>query len=94
MHRDIQHELAVSITPLDCQRPAGRTLSPQHARIVVLVAARKHDKEIASELNISRSTLRTHFARLFRYYGVRDRFGLALRLSADTLDPPEQVSPK
>jgi len=60
--------------------PYRAELSPKQARILSLIQDRKCDKEIAHALNISRSTVRTHLARLFKRFGVQDRFGLALLL--------------
>jgi DNA-binding NarL/FixJ family response regulator len=63
----------------------GLGLSPQQARIVDLILQGKRDKQIAYELALKRSTVRTYLERTFATLGVRDRMELALHLFARTL---------
>jgi len=49
-------------------------LTDRQAQIVELLLAGQADKQIAYHLQMSMGTLRTHFSRLFRRFGVQDRF--------------------
>ena len=51
-------------------------LSPRQADIVKHIVRGESDKQIASELNISVPTVRTHIDRLFRKFDLNDRLGL------------------
>jgi DNA-binding CsgD family transcriptional regulator len=51
-------------------------LSPTQALILELLQAGKTDREIESELNISRGTLSAQINRIKKKYGVRDRYDL------------------
>jgi DNA-binding NarL/FixJ family response regulator len=55
-------------------------LSPQQARIVGLILEGKGDKQIASVLEMSMSTVRTHLGRIFARLGVGDRVELLLHV--------------
>ena len=58
------------------QDPATLTeqgLSPRQYQVLALVADGRSDKEIASQLGVSRSTVKTYLSRLYRYYGLRNR---------------------
>jgi len=57
-------------------------LSPRQAEIVRHVLEGKADKQIASELNISLATVRTHLRRLFAKFGLNDRLELTLLVLA------------
>jgi DNA-binding NarL/FixJ family response regulator len=50
-----------------------RLFSPRQAEIVSLVAGGLGDKEIAQQLGVSVSTVRTHLQRLYRDMGVHSR---------------------
>jgi len=62
-----------------CKVPAGKngTLSRQEYLIVMLVSKGKLDKEIASELSIEISTIRTHLARIREKLCVNNRIEIA-----------------
>ena len=47
--------------------------SPRQAEIVCLIASGLEDKEIARELGVSVTTVRTHLRRLYRQIGVPNR---------------------
>jgi DNA-binding NarL/FixJ family response regulator len=55
-------------------------LSPQQAKIVEFILRGMQDKEIASTMGISFSTVRTHIARIFLRVGVRERLALVLHV--------------
>ena len=55
-------------------------LPAQQARVVSLILRGKHDKQIAIEMNLARSTIRTHLRRVFDHVGVDDRVGVVLRV--------------
>ena len=50
-----------------------RQFSPRQSEIVSLVAEGRGDKEIALQLGVSVSTVRTHLQRLYREIGVHSR---------------------
>lgn len=54
----------------------GQTLTKREIEIVTLMASDLADKQIASELNISESTLNTHKHHLFEKAGVHSKSGL------------------
>ena len=62
------------------QRELG--LSARQAQIVRLVLQGKADKQIASDLNISPATVRTHMRRLFAKFNLNDRLELTLLVLA------------
>jgi DNA-binding NarL/FixJ family response regulator len=47
--------------------------SPRQAEIVSMIAGGLEDKEIAHELGVSVTTVRTHLQRLYRQIGVHNR---------------------
>jgi DNA-binding CsgD family transcriptional regulator len=54
-------------------------LTEQQSDIIELIAAGYTDKELAHQLGISSSTLRTYLDRLFRRYEVHSRAALVAR---------------
>lgn len=60
-------------------------LSPRQRHIVELIMQGKQDKEIARELNIAFSTVRTQLARVFRRLAVSDRLELVLLICSQCL---------
>jgi DNA-binding CsgD family transcriptional regulator len=60
----------------------GLNLTPQQAKIAELVVLGKMDKEIATSLGLTRSTIRTHLQRIFTLLQVGNRMELALRVLA------------
>jgi DNA-binding CsgD family transcriptional regulator len=48
-------------------------LTPRQAQILELAASGLSDKEIARRLNVAHRTVRTHFEKLFRETGIRNR---------------------
>jgi DNA-binding CsgD family transcriptional regulator len=72
--------------------PATRfELTPQESQISRMVAEGSSNREIASKLFISSSTVEYHLHKVFRKFGVRSRAQLAQRVlqSARTITPPE-----
>lgn len=57
-------------------------LSPQQTRIVELILQGKQDKQIAAELSLSVSTVRTYLTRIFDRTQTSDRLILVLRIFA------------
>lgn len=57
-------------------------LSPQQVKVTSHVLRGLCDKQIASELQISEPTVRTHLGRIFQRNGLRDRGELILRIFA------------
>jgi DNA-binding NarL/FixJ family response regulator len=55
-------------------------MSPQQARIIELVVRGMGNKQIAAELGLSESTVKTYLARVFVRLNVADRMELALRV--------------
>ncbi len=62
------------------RRTAG--LSPRQADIVKHIVRGQSDKQIASELNITVPTVRTHLERLFRKFDLNDRVELLVYVFA------------
>jgi len=57
-------------------------LSPQQARVVELILRNCGDKEIAAEMQLQVSTVRTYIGRLFDRLGVENRLALVLKIFA------------
>ena len=53
-------------------------LSPSQASVVHLILHGKKDKQIAQQLGLKHSTIRTYLSRMFARFGVTDRMGLLL----------------
>jgi len=51
----------------------SRGLSRRQADIIRLVATGRSDKQIAAQLGLSESTVKTHLGRIYRYHGFRNR---------------------
>ncbi len=69
--------------PLDVEEAAARLgLSAREAEIAAAMLEGKSNKEIAIDLRISLSTVKTHASRIFRKTGVDSRSGLFRRMSA------------
>ena len=70
--------------------PADETLSARELEVLGLVARGKGNKEIAKELWISETTVKSHLVRAFEKLGVNDRTAAAteaLKLGIIRLDP-------
>jgi len=57
-------------------------LCPQQARVLELILRNSSDKEIAAEMQLKVSTVRTYLGRLFARLGVEGRLGLVLKIFA------------
>jgi len=57
-------------------------LSPQQKRIVELLLQNRCDKQIAVDMGLAHSTLRTYISRIFHRTGVSDRVELILLIFA------------
>ena len=57
-------------------------LSPQQKRIVELILRNRCDKQIAADMGLGHSTLRTYITRIFHRTGVSDRVELILLVFA------------
>jgi DNA-binding NarL/FixJ family response regulator len=58
-------------------------LSPQEARVAMLLAAGHQDKEIAAQLHVSLNTVKTHVKNILRKLNVRSRWEVARALRAE-----------
>jgi DNA-binding NarL/FixJ family response regulator len=58
-------------------------LPPQQRRIIEALLRGMRPKEIAADLGISLATVRTHLSRIFKRFGVKDRFELLLSLCTE-----------
>lgn len=74
MTRRANSELVSENEWVQLRKTAG--LSPRQADIVRHIVRGKSDKQIASELNITVPTVRTHIDRLFRKFDLNDRMEL------------------
>jgi DNA-binding CsgD family transcriptional regulator len=68
------------------------TLTRRESEIVRLVAGGLSDKEIASNLQLSRNTVRTHLYRLFRKHGLHNR-AEAVAVLLDSLESERRAAP-
>lgn len=59
-------------------------LTPRESEVFRLVLGGYHDKNIATALNISQGTVRTHVTSVCRYFGVSGRLAL---MAMFTLSP-------
>jgi len=80
-------DLAISPTPMLTARQWTHAVdvlhfTPQQARIVGLILQGKRDKQIAGQLRLSESTVRTHLRYIFARLSVSDRVELVLRVWA------------
>jgi DNA-binding NarL/FixJ family response regulator len=62
-------------------------LSPQQANVVALIMHGRRDKQIAADLTLSPSTVRTHLRGVFTRLDVQDRVELVLRVFATSKRP-------
>jgi DNA-binding NarL/FixJ family response regulator len=66
-------------------------LPPQQARLVRLILMRYQDSEIAQEMNLAGSTVRTYITRIFQNTGTRDRIDLVITLFTMALETQRQT---
>lgn len=67
-HGDAQHEIERLLTD-----PRFGSLTEQERRVLALVLDRRRNPEIAAQLYVSVSTVKTHINNLFAKLGVRSR---------------------
>ena len=89
-------ELYVNATARLYTRKSGRpdTLTTHERRIVELVKRRLSNREIASILSISESTVSTYLVRIFAKLGVRDRQAMVEVAAARSQPEPLPQKPK
>ena len=58
--------------------PAGSQLSNRETEIIRCVAAGLRNAEVAEQLSIGESTVKTHLKNIFQKLGIRDHVELAL----------------
>lgn len=73
---------------LEMRFPMDR-LTPREKEIAALVGSGRSNKEIASQLHISESTVKAHLTTIFRKLRVTDRLGLALFVVQQPNDLPD-----
>lgn len=64
----------------------GLGLAPQQERIVRLIMLSRSDKQIAAELGLALSTVRTYLDRVYGNAGVDDRLRLVHRIYAIAIE--------
>jgi two-component system, NarL family, nitrate/nitrite response regulator NarL len=57
--------------------PAAKRLTPRESEIVRYVAVGLRNAEVAAQLSLSESTVKTHLTNIFQKLGIRDRTELA-----------------
>jgi len=65
-----------------------KTLTPQQLRVFMMLTKGLLNKQIASEVNVSEATVRTHMTAIFRKLGVRNRTQAVLAANYLTIDSP------
>jgi DNA-binding NarL/FixJ family response regulator len=70
--RGLIHEFARS-APSQRQAPAVDQLTPRELEVFTLIARGMSNAEIADDLVVSETTVKTHVARVLMKLGVRDR---------------------
>lgn len=63
-----------------------KTLTPQQLRVFMMLTKGLLNKQIASEVNVSEATVRTHMTAIFRKLGVRNRTQAVLAANYLTID--------
>lgn len=66
-----------------------RTLTPQQLRVFMMLTKGLLNKQIASEIDVSEATIRTHMTAIFRKLGVRNRTQAVLAANYLNIDEPE-----
>ena len=61
-----------------CAHPALHRLTPRESEVLVMVGRGRSNAEIAAELFLSESTVKTHIARTLAKTGARDRIALVI----------------
>lgn len=69
----IASKVLTRFAELSRQAQAPETLTEREVEVLKLVAKGSANKEIATELNISNSTVKTHIASIFQKLGANDR---------------------
>jgi len=68
-----------------------KTLTPQQFRVFMMLTKGLLNKQIASEVDVSEATVRTHMTAIFRKLGVRNRTQAVLAANYLTIDSPKIV---
>lgn len=63
-----------------------RTLSPREQQVAVLVCTDHTNEQIASQLGVTRSTVKAHVSNILRKFGLRSRADLRLALAGWDFD--------
>jgi len=69
-----------------------KTLTPQQFRVFMMLTKGLLNKQIASEVDVSEATVRTHMTAIFRKLGVRNRTQAVLAANYLTIDSPRIIS--
>jgi DNA-binding NarL/FixJ family response regulator len=91
--RRLIEEFAASRTPVD-SAPGLNELTPRELEVFRLLATGKTNREIAAELIIGETTIKTHVTRILMKLGVRDRVQAVVLAYETGLVSPGQRTPK
>jgi DNA-binding NarL/FixJ family response regulator len=80
-------------TPLPLAKPVGKALlTPRENAVARLVAEAASNRDIATQLNLSESTVKNHLFHIFDKLGIHNRFELGLYISTHGFNiGPEQM---
>ena len=77
------------VRPREPEPPALLHLTGQEARIALLIAAGRTNRQIADELYLSIKTIEGHTHAIYRKLGVRSRVELTVKLLTQPTDEAE-----
>jgi len=91
--RRLIHEFSRTARPQRETPPALQDLTPREAEVFRLLARGMSNSEIAAELIVSETTVKTHVARILMKLGVRDRVqAVVLAYESGVVAPGETSS--
>lgn len=90
---DLAEIIGGNLRPLPQVPPAFRTLSDREAEIFHATAKGLNNSEIAAELHLSESTVKTHVGSILRKLKLRDRVQIVLYAHENQVEAPGGESP-